>query len=58
MTARLCIVCILCICGMHSKVFGAFRFARLYILYIQSREPKRLQMFTEVNIYAFNYLSH
>lgn len=67
MIARLCILCILCICGMHSYVSTAFRFcATVYTVYMRytvygmhSRaKSKRPHMFTEVNIYALNYLSH
>lgn len=59
MTAWLCIVCILGICGMHSQVFGAFQSARLYISYIHTlQKSKRPHMFTEVNIYTLDYLSH
>lgn len=37
---------------------GLSIYATVYIVYTHTSKSKRLRMFTEVNIYALNYLSH
>lgn len=44
---------------MHSQVFeGLSVCATVYIVYTHLAKSKRLRMFTEVNIYALDCLSH
>ena len=44
---------------MHSWVFGSLSiYATVHIVYTHLAKSKRLRMFTEVNIYALDYLSH
>lgn len=53
------LLCIVCICGMHS--YGPVDvsiFATVYTVYTLRTELKRFNGFTGVNTRAVNYLSH